>query len=276
MEQQPTPPDIGQYLANPTVPEIELMRMHRGDEALILFDIGSCEGEDSVRYARRFPRARIYAFEPLPANQRMIRANLERYGVTNAELLPFALSDRAGEATFHVSSGRPAEEFAGRDWNYGNKSSSLLSPAGAGPMHGWVEFKETITVRTETLDGFAARQGISRIDFIHMDVQGAEKLVLSGARAMLPRIGAVWLEVSDRALYAGQALRPEIQGFMRGHGFILAQEVMGQVEGDQLYVNRRQASAWLYLAAKSAASLVRRARLRAGRLKSRVFGRTPP
>jgi len=249
--------------------------MHRTTEPLVILDIGSCEGEDTVRYSRRFPRARIYAFEPLPGNQALVLANFERHGVTNAELVPVALSDREGESDFHVSSGRPPDEFAGRDWNYGNKSSSLLAPAQAGPMHGWIEFKETIRVRTQTLDAFAALRGITRVDFVHMDVQGAERLVLAGAVRTLPRVGAVWMEVSDRALYEGQPVRPEIERLMRSSGFVLAHEVMNGVEGDQLYVNRRFARSWLYLALRRGAALVRRARFRAGRLRPRILRPTP-
>jgi FkbM family methyltransferase len=268
---QPEPADISQYLARPSEAETEMLRLFRPDEALTLFEIGCCEGEDTVRYSRRFPLARIYAFEPLPGNQRLVRANLAKYGVENAELVPLALSDRAGEAVFHVSSGRPKEEFAGKDWNYGNKSSSLLAPAGDAPMHGWIEFKEKITVQTDTLDNFCLGRKIERIDFIHMDVQGAEKLVLAGAGRMLPHVSAVWLEVSDQALYKGQALRPEICLFMEAHGFSLSHEALNGIEGDQLYVNRRCGRVWPYLVQKRAARFVRGARFRAGGWKSRML-----
>lgn len=270
MDQSLKQVDLSGYLAIPSVPELELMRLHGCSEALTIFDIGCCEGEDTVRYARRFPNARVFAFEPLPENQRIAAGNLSRYAVGNAELIPCALSDRAGEATFHVSSGRPMEEFAGKDWNYGNKSSSLLPPSGDEPMHGWIEFKETIRVSTETLDGFSSGRAIGRIDFVHMDVQGAEQLVLNGARRTLPRVAAVWLEVSARALYRGQALRPEIGAFMRDHGFILALEALNEIEGDQLYVNRRFARTWPYLASRRIRALARRARFRAGHWMSLI------
>jgi FkbM family methyltransferase len=269
------PVDISGYLAGLSEPEQELLRLFRSGKALTIFDIGSCEGEDSVRYARHFPRARVFAFEPLPANQQLVRANFTRYGAANAELVPLALSDRTGEATFHVSSGRPKDEFAGQDWNYGNKSSSLLAPAQEDPMHGWVEFKETITVHTDTLDNFCRDRVLGRIDFIHMDVQGAEHLVLQGARAMLPNITAIWLEVSDRQLYQGQKLRTDIGRFMHDHGFALGFEIRREIEGDQFYVNRRYARVWPYLAAKRAAQFARRLHFAAGRLKSRLLNPTP-
>ena len=135
----------------------------------------------------------------------------------------------------------------------------------------WIEFKEAIAVRTETLDAFCAARRIGRIDFIHMDVQGAERLVLAGATAMLPRIGSLWLEVSDQPLYAGQMLRPEIEAFMRRQGFVLGCEVRREIEGDQFYVNRRFARAWPYLAGRRATALHRRLRSFAGRIKRRLF-----
>lgn len=257
------PADLTAYLAEASAAQIEFRRLFRADEPLVICDIGACEGEDSVRYARAYPRARVFAFEPLPANQALVRANFARHAVPNAELVPLALSDRAGEAVFHVSSGRPPDLFAGEKWNYGNKSGSLLAPAQAGPMHGWIEFKEAITVPTGTLDDFCAQHGLDHIDFIQMDVQGAEQLVLAGATAILPHITAIWLEVSAREHYRGQALAAGIARLMRRHGFKLAHSVyLGDAtgEGDHLYLNLRHPRTWAYTA-------TRRLRTAAGRLK---------
>jgi FkbM family methyltransferase len=262
--------NISGYLAQATPIEREIGRLLVGHRRPLILDIGACEGEDSIRYARRFSGGKVIAFEPLPGNQALIRANFARYAATNAELVPLALSDRTGQATFHVSSGRPPELFAGTDWNYGNKSSSLLPPAAPGAMHGCIEFKEAITVKTETLDSFCLARNVGRIDFIHMDVQGAEQLVLSGTSAMLPRTTAIWLEVASRPLYRDQALAPEIAQFMRARGFILAHaNYLGDStgEGDHLYVNRRCLRSWVYLAGQLSERLLNRIR--------RIFGRKP-
>ena len=261
------PSDLSDYLAGFSAPEQELLRLFRSTEGLVIFDIGACEGEDSVRYARRFPHARIYSFEPRPDNQAFIRANFERYRVCNAELIPVALSDCRGDALFHVSSGHPNNEFAGKNWNYGNKSSSLLPPAQGNPMYGWVEFNETIAVRTVTLDDFCRERGIDQIDFIQMDVQGAEHLVLQGARTMLPKILAVWLEVSEQQLYEGQKLRADTEAFMHARGFALAFEERRQIEGDQFYVNIRLRRGWRYFRVRRLRNAVARLRGLLGRIK---------
>ena len=238
--------DLESYLSRPSPIAPFLRFLLKRTAAPVILDIGACEGEDSIRYARLFPGARILAFEPLPENQKILMANLSKYGVS-AELVPVALSNRRGSATFHVSSGRPPELFSGECWNYGNKSSSLLPPAVEEPMFGWISFPETITVQCETLDGVCASHDLSHVDFAHMDVQGAEGLVLEGAKHMLPRIRIIWLEVSNRSLYRGQKLRTEIEESLQRQGFALAYEESRVDEGDQLYLNLRFARNRLWM-----------------------------
>lgn len=260
-------PNLDPYLARPGEAVRELARIFKKETTRVICDIGACEGEDSVRFAKQYPQARVFAFEPLPSNQQLILAHFGRYGAANARLVPLALSDHAGEAVFHVSSGRPPGAADSGDWNHGNKSSSLLAPATDGPMHGWIEFKETITVTTTTLDAFCAAEQITRIDFIQMDVQGAERLVLGGAIRMLPHITALWIEVAARENYRGQCLDRDIRQFMESHGFRLAFQGYlgdGSGEGDHLYLNTRHPRVWPYL-------VLRPLRAFAGRVKRAVF-----
>ncbi len=271
MEAEAKPVDLSEYLSAVSEPEAELLRIFGPGEPLVIFDIGGCEGEDSIRYARRFPRARVFAFEPLPSNQAIARHNFERYGVGNAELVPVALSDRAGEAEFHVSSGRPKDLFFGDHWNYGNKSGSLLGPAAREPMFGWIEFKEKVTVACNTADAFCAARGIACVDFVHMDVQGAEHLVLAGFGPVLARTKAIWLEVSETRLYKDQKIRCEIERIMHGEGFVLAFESRRQGEGDQFYANIRYTRMVRCLLRNKLDRLARTARFRLGALRSRLL-----
>lgn len=262
--------DLKNYLGRDQEQEKLLRSLFRVTAALTVFDIGACEGEDSIRYSMRFPNARIFSFEPLPTNQELIRINLAKHNIPSAELIPVALSNQEGHALFHVSSGEPQEQFCGDEWNYGNKSSSLLPPIGKEPMHGWIEFKETISVPTSTLKTFCMERKINRIDFIHMDVQGAELMVLEGAGPKIHDVTAVWLEVADQALYQGQPLRQQTQKFMRSHQFTLVFERLNHPEGDQFYVNLRHPRVWHFLIQHRLLSFIRQSRFIAGRWKHRL------
>ena len=79
-------------ILNKPVPiERELKTLFRHNEPLIIFEIGACEGEDSIKYSRLFSNAKIYAFEPLPENIKLIQKNLLNYGITNVTFYNKAL-----------------------------------------------------------------------------------------------------------------------------------------------------------------------------------------
>lgn len=217
-----------------------------GGSARNVFEIGACEGEDTIDYARVFPRACFWLFEPLPSNFEKLEALLMRHPEINAKAFPLALSDQTGTATFHVSS---ADENMKSDSSEttlaGTKSSSLLAPRDDKPANlQWLDFSQSIQVQTETLDSFCERNSVSHIDFVHMDVQGAELKVLAGAKRMLPRIKAVWMEVAFEPTYEGQPLEPEATRWMGERGFRKIHQVSYGPEGDALYYNMRLPLSW--------------------------------
>ncbi|MCP4001327.1 MAG: FkbM family methyltransferase [Gammaproteobacteria bacterium] len=226
------------YLQTPSEIAKQLFAIFKPDDALTILDIGSCEGLDSIRYSNMFPDARVYAFEPLPANIEKIEANLKKYAKPNITIIKEALSDQQGTATFFVSSGHPDNKPAVDEWDYGNKSSSLLAPHETKNTHKWLEFNEEITVPTNTLENVCQQHGIDTIDFIHMDVQGAELMVLSGAGKLLSEIKLIWLEVEAIELYKDQPVKVDVEEFMRLNDFQLIKDTVGRTSGDQLYVEK--------------------------------------
>jgi FkbM family methyltransferase len=218
----------------------------------VIFDIGACEGESSVRYSRIFEKSQIYTFEPIPKNFSIIESNINEFGKIN-QIHPFSvcLSNKVGEADFHISSGTP-EEFKEKnvDWEFGNKSSSLLPPDKTLEMYNWIEFKEKITVPTIRLDGFMKENSITQIDFVHMDVQGAELMVLDGAGDLFGAIKNIWLEVEAIALYKGQPIKKDIEAYFLKRGYIKLIDTVNKVDGDQFWskedwIISRKGIAWV-------------------------------
>ena len=224
------------YLSTPIETEKELQSFFNINSKLIIFDIGSCDALDSIKYIRLFPNAQIFAFEPLSKNIKQMHTNVSNYNVKNITIIQKALSNSQGFADFYISEGQP-EELKTSEWDFGNKSSSLFPPDKTKETHPWLEFNSIEKVETETLDNFCNTQKIPYIDYIHMDVQGAELLVLEGAKKMLPKIKMIWLEVENISLYKEQPLKQDIEFFMINNGFTKIKDTVDGISGDQLWVN---------------------------------------
>jgi FkbM family methyltransferase len=197
------------------------------DDALVIFEIGACEGEDTVKLQKTFPNAEIHAFEPIPYNYQISLGVVNKHTTLNQ----LALSDHIGEEYMYVSSGTPDDNSI---VNYGNKSSSLLPPHKHKEIFGWCKFNEKTKVRVDTLKNYVVNNGISKIDFIHMDVQGAEMMVLNGCGDFIDNIGVIFLEVANMELYKGQPLSKDIARFFSGR-FNLVYDDVTEIAGNQMW-----------------------------------------
>lgn len=222
-----------QYIKSPIPIEKELKKFFKTKQKLMIFDIGSCDGLDSIKYSMLFPNACIYAFEPLHNNISLVKKNIAKYSTSNIIPVEIALSDKNSIVDFYVSSGKKTESSIG-EWN---KSSSLLAPEEVTKIYPWLKFEQTVKVKTQTLEDFCVKNSIQNIDFIHMDVQGAELLVLKGAKLKINNIKMIWLEVGNIELYQNQPLKSDIAAFLQSNGFTLIKDAVNHVEGDQLWVN---------------------------------------
>ncbi len=94
-----------------------------------------------------------------------------------------------------------------QDWDY---SSSLLKPAAHLEHYPWCTFERKTQVQVVALD----RLMLGAVEFIWMDVQGAEHLVLSGAVETLKRTHYLYTEYSDILMYEGQMNLDGLKGML--------------------------------------------------------------
>ena len=136
-----------------------------GDTAL---DIGANFGLYTILAAKQVGReGRVLAFEPNPNSLRYLRLNILLNRQSRIEVVPVALSNEEGETEFIcVSQGAYSALKVGE--TPGNTSA--------------------ITVRQTTLDAIAAAESLYLVDFVKMDVEGAELLVLQGGEEFFSRI----------------------------------------------------------------------------------------
>ncbi|HOZ86520.1 MAG TPA: FkbM family methyltransferase [Bacteroidia bacterium] len=227
-----------QYINKPVEIEFELLFLLEKEKVKTVFDIGACEAEDSIRYSLLFPNSTVYAFEPRQDNLAIGIASVKKHGRKNIVLENIALSNENGKATFFLSEGEPGDLKNSDAWDFGNKSSSLLAPGEEMKKHTtWLRFNKTIEVDTLRLDEYANTHKIASIDFAHIDVQGAELMVLEGAGSFLSKVKLIWMEVEAVELYKNQPLKNDVEAFMKKNKFVNILDTVDNIAGDQLYAN---------------------------------------
>lgn len=164
----------------------------------VIFEIGSHIGMDSEKISR-LTGSKIYGFEPDPRNLEILNGKRSQFF---HEISPVAVSDSDGKANFYLSSGTPPEVYEdddmNRDWS---ASNSLKFPRKHLDLHTWCKFDYFIEVDTIKLDTYCNAKGIERIDFVWMDVQGAEDLVIDGMQQMKLNTKFIYTEFSKEELY---------------------------------------------------------------------------
>lgn len=230
--------DRENYINSPIDIEYELLLLLEKEKVGVVFDIGACEAEDSIRYSLLFPKSQVYAFEPRTDNIEIGKKSIEKHNRKNITLEQIALSNQNGTAEFFLSEGRPEGSEDVKEWDFGNKSSSLLAPSGEMQKHtSWLKFEKKIVVQTLRLEDYVKTKNLPLIDFAHIDVQGAELMVLEGAGTFLGKIKLIWMEVEAVELYKNQPLKNDVEVFMTKNKFVNILDTVNAVAGDQLYAN---------------------------------------
>jgi FkbM family methyltransferase len=142
---------------------------------------------------------RVVAIEPSPRECARLEKHLRINRCSNVALVPCAVGEDPGEADLYVVDGVD-------DW-----CNSLRPPA--------VETSTSaVRVRVRRLDDILSELKISRVDFIKLDVEGAELPALYGAIGLLRRENrpAMLVEVQDvRTQRWGYAAREILQFLIR-------------------------------------------------------------
>ena len=232
--------DLNTYLSQEASQVLFLQLLFKDAAPQVFLEIGACEGEDSIRYLNQFPEVNLFAFEPHPNNIKIIKRNFLLNSNPRFNLVELAISDQVGISKFYLSSGQPNHTEPSEGWDYGNKSSSLLAPSSLMEHFvPWLKFNNSIKVETTTLESLFEKYRWDWVDFLHMDVQGAELSVLRGGQHQLERIRCIWLEISFHEVYEGQSAPQEIDSLLTSKGFVKVLEKVDSGFGDRFYVNTR-------------------------------------
>ncbi|MBN2325671.1 MAG: FkbM family methyltransferase [Candidatus Omnitrophica bacterium] len=126
-------------------------------------EIGANIGVTATAIAEAIEEAgHMYAFEPVRNNYTSLLGNLSRNRVDNVSAYNLAVSNQSGRIAFYKREG----------------GASGVAPAMGG---------EKIWVEAISISEFIIEEQISRIDFLNLDCEGSELLVLQGAQSILEK-----------------------------------------------------------------------------------------
>jgi FkbM family methyltransferase len=169
-----------------------------------IVDVGAGRGEDTVTFSRAVgATGRVIAIEAHPLSYAILKSFCNLNGLANVTVLHLALMDEPGTVRIIESGTSWLENTIGRD----SGSSGTV-------------------VRADTLDRVLAEADLREINFLKMNIEGAEQYALRGMESMLPRIRQICVACHDFRNDNGEVgdfrTRAFVEQFLSRRGFSLA------------------------------------------------------
>jgi FkbM family methyltransferase len=170
---------------------------------MTMLDIGAHVGYYSRRYAKILGgNGRIFSFEPHPRTFATLKHNVAALPQVTAVQL--ALAEQEGTAELHDYLMMSASGSLHYDESMVELQKAQTHANDIAPRIGQTFAAQTFTVRTTPVDSFLASRGVSQVDLVKMDIEGAEIGALRGMQQTIansPNLVLV-MEYNPQALKA--------------------------------------------------------------------------
>lgn len=160
------------------------------------------------------PNLTIYGFDADPEACDLANDEIAAQNLNYTEIhLPRAISGDVGESLLYVTKAVHCSSLY--------PPNTPLTDRLRGYREG-LELDFAVEIETTTLDELLNNQEISQVDFLQVDVQGADLDVLTGAKSLIRGgVLGVEVEVEFSPLYQDQPLFSDIDVFLRDYDFSL-------------------------------------------------------
>lgn len=176
---------------------------------IVIVDVGCRWGfADKFIQNKNIDGMKIYGFDPDAQECERLES---MYNNENIKLIPIGLSNKEEKRILYLT-----KEPACSSLYKPNKKLTKEYPA----LDCATELRQ-IEVDLSTLDVWAKKEGLSFIDYIKIDTQGAELSILQGGENILPSIRFLEIEVEFNPIYDGQPIFSEVDLYLRKFDFVL-------------------------------------------------------
>lgn len=189
---------------HPNLEKIVFLRLVGRGETVM--DVGANLGYYTRLFSRLVgPRGRVHAFEPVPTTFALLQAGIQDGGHGNVVLNHCAVADEEKEVELYL----PGDDHG--------QAALTRHTFGSWTTEATVR---TFPSRATTLDAYAATAGLESLSFVKCDVEGAELLVLRGARETIRRFRPLLFLEVNRHWTAGFAYEPtDVAGLLEELGY---------------------------------------------------------
>lgn len=187
-----------------------------------ILHVGASLGQEAQRYSDLGIKKMIF-IEAIPDIFLQLKKNISAF--PDATALNACVSDKDGERVkFNIASNE-------------GQSSSFLEFGTHLEQHPTVKFVDSIELETVRLDSLLKDIDLSQVDFLVMDLQGAELLALKGLGELINKFKYAYLEVNEKELYIGGAMIQDIDSYLGAYRFERKEtKMLGFGWGDSLFI----------------------------------------
>ncbi len=174
---------------------------------MVYFDIGAHIGQFVLMAAKRTaPTGKVHCFEAAASTFGQLVTNIQLNHHTHVTANHRAVYHTSTTVELHICApGKEAFNSLGK------------------PLRPDDEISGTESVQTAVLDEYCAEQGITTIDLMKIDVEGAEVAALKGGRAVLSRDNAppIAIEVNESTLQSLGESSQSLLSLLREYGYTM-------------------------------------------------------
>jgi len=172
-------------------------------EGDIVIDVGAHAGMFTMRAAKLVgDGGSVIAVEPEPKNLALLRRNIESHGLTNVKVISKAVHSKRTTVNLHLQALSVHHSLYYRSGNY-------------------------IEVEADSLDNIVSELRLDRVDFVKIDTEGAELVILKGAEKILASPGIKLSIACYHALPGGQSPLPGIVSYLESQQFCTRTYIKG-------------------------------------------------
>lgn len=172
------------------------VKLKEGD---IFLDLGASIGTTSMCFSEIVgKRGTGYAFEPVVSD--VLERNLSENQIANVKVISKAVSAHSGPTEIEISDYIFDSSITKRDYTSGHYTNNKV-------------------IQSITLDEFVQQYALPKVDFIKVDIEGAEELAIRGAEKLIKKYSPKWSIASYHIDFDNEPQHPKLVSILKDYGY---------------------------------------------------------